>query len=49
MNIFIGSLVSAADAAWKVSTDEISNLKQELVSIFNDTFSREVVDTQKVS
>ncbi|KAF5301267.1 hypothetical protein FQR65_LT00967 [Abscondita terminalis] len=39
------TLASATEATWKVSTDDISNLKHGLVSIFNDSFSRQLVAT----
>ncbi|KAF2884227.1 hypothetical protein ILUMI_21962 [Ignelater luminosus] len=39
------TLASASEATWKVSADDISNLKQGLVSIFNDSFSRQLMET----
>ncbi|KAK4877381.1 hypothetical protein RN001_009887 [Aquatica leii] len=39
------TLASASEATWRVSTDDISNLKHGLVSIFNDSFSRQLVAT----
>lgn len=33
---------------WKVSTDDISNLKQGLVSIFTDSFSSQLLNTTEV-
>ncbi|KAK9882396.1 hypothetical protein WA026_020918 [Henosepilachna vigintioctopunctata] len=39
------SLASATEATWKVSTDDISNLKQGLVSIFNDSFTKQLLET----
>ncbi|XP_045464322.1 nuclear pore complex protein Nup205 [Harmonia axyridis] len=39
------SLPSATEATWKVSTDDISNLKQGLVSIFNDSFTKQLLET----
>ncbi|GJQ87127.1 hypothetical protein Trydic_g23975 [Trypoxylus dichotomus] len=39
------TLVSASEAMWKVSTDDISNLKQGLVSIFTDSFSSQLLGT----
>lgn len=33
------------EATWKVSTDDISNLKQGLVSIFNDSFTKQLLET----
>lgn len=42
------TLVSASEAMWKVSTDDISNLKQGLISIFNDSFSRQLIETSQV-
>ncbi|KAI4469467.1 nuclear pore complex protein [Holotrichia oblita] len=43
------TLVSASEAMWKVSTDDISNLKQGLVSIFTDSFSSQLLGTTEVS
>ncbi|XP_063238890.1 nuclear pore complex protein Nup205 [Bacillus rossius redtenbacheri] len=34
-----------AESGWKVMLDEISQLKQGLVSVFNDSFSRKLVET----
>ncbi|KAL3284709.1 hypothetical protein HHI36_018857 [Cryptolaemus montrouzieri] len=39
------SLASATEATWKVTTDDISNLKQGLVSIFNDSFTKQLLET----
>ncbi|KAK5642892.1 hypothetical protein RI129_009059 [Pyrocoelia pectoralis] len=39
------TLASASEATWKVSTDDISNLKSGLVSVFNDSFSRQLIET----
>ncbi|KAJ8957101.1 hypothetical protein NQ318_007316 [Aromia moschata] len=39
------TLASASEATWKVSTDAISNLKQGLVSLFNDSFSKQLQET----
>lgn len=33
---------------WRVTTDDISNLKQGLVSIFNDSFCRRLIETSQV-
>ncbi|XP_017786279.1 PREDICTED: nuclear pore complex protein Nup205 [Nicrophorus vespilloides] len=41
------TLASASEAVWKVSTDDISNLKQGLVSIFNDSFCRQLIETSR--
>ncbi|KAJ3635241.1 hypothetical protein MTP99_008161 [Tenebrio molitor] len=38
-------LASATEATWKVSTDDISNLKHGLVSIFNDSFTKQLLET----
>jgi hypothetical protein len=40
-----GILASATEATWKVSTDDISNLKHGLVSIFNDSFTKQLLET----
>ncbi|CAH1168718.1 unnamed protein product [Phyllotreta striolata] len=40
-----GTLASASEATWKVSTDTISNLKQGLVSLFNDSFTKQLLET----
>ncbi|EFA00605.1 nuclear pore complex protein Nup205 [Tribolium castaneum] len=40
-----GTLASATEATWKVSTDDISNLKHGLVSIFNDSFTKQLLET----
>lgn len=42
------SIISPSEVTWKVSADDISNLKQGLVSIFNDTFSKKLVETTQV-
>ncbi|VEN41265.1 unnamed protein product [Callosobruchus maculatus] len=39
------TLASATEATWKVSTDTISSLKQGLVSLFNDSFSKQLTET----
>ncbi|CAH0547710.1 unnamed protein product [Brassicogethes aeneus] len=39
------TLASASEATWKVSTDVISDLKQGLVSLFNDSFSKQLLET----
>ncbi|KAB0795840.1 hypothetical protein PPYR_09901 [Photinus pyralis] len=39
------TLASASEATWKVSTDDLSNLKRGLVSVFNDSFSRQLIET----
>ncbi|XP_018577858.1 nuclear pore complex protein Nup205 [Anoplophora glabripennis] len=39
------ALASASEATWKVSSDIISNLKQGLVSLFNDSFSKQLLET----
>ena len=36
------------NAAWPVSREDISLMKQSLVSKFNDSFSKDLVDTKKV-
>ncbi|KRT85224.1 hypothetical protein AMK59_793, partial [Oryctes borbonicus] len=41
------TLASASEAMWKVSTDDISNLKQGLVSIFTDSFSSQLLGTME--
>lgn len=43
-----GILASATEATWKVSTDDISNLKHGLVSIFNDSFTKQLLETIQV-
>lgn len=45
--VFPVNLISS-EATWKVSGDDINNLKQGLVSIFNDIFSRQLVETTQV-
>lgn len=42
-------LASASEATWRVSVDTISNLKQGLVSLFNDSFSKQLLETEQVS
>ncbi|CAH1259504.1 unnamed protein product [Diabrotica balteata] len=39
------TLASASEATWKVSTDVISSLKHGLVSLFNDSFTKQLLDT----
>ncbi|RZC40322.1 nuclear pore complex protein Nup205 [Asbolus verrucosus] len=39
------TLASASEATWNVSTDDISNLKHGLVSIFNDSFTKQLLET----
>ncbi|KAF5282238.1 hypothetical protein FQA39_LY17658 [Lamprigera yunnana] len=39
------SLTSATEATWNVSKDDISSLKHGLVTIFNDSFSQQLVAT----
>ncbi|KAJ3662888.1 hypothetical protein Zmor_007206 [Zophobas morio] len=39
------TLASATEATWKVSTDDISNLKHGLVSIFNDSFTKQLLES----
>ncbi|XP_060535293.1 nuclear pore complex protein Nup205 [Cylas formicarius] len=39
------SLASSLETTWKVSTETISNLKQGLVSLFNDSFSKQLLET----
>lgn len=36
------------NSAWPVSREDISLMKQSLVSKFNDSFSKDLVDTKKV-
>lgn len=36
------------NSAWPVSREDISQMKQSLVSKFNDSFSKDLVDTKKV-
>ncbi|KAJ8924600.1 hypothetical protein NQ315_000750 [Exocentrus adspersus] len=43
------TLASASEATWKVSTDALSSLKQGLVSLFNDSFSKQLLETAQVS
>lgn len=45
---FLDTLASASEATWKVSTDDISNLKHGLVSIFNDSFTKQLQETLQV-
>lgn len=42
------TLASATEATWKVTTDDISNLKHGLVSIFNDSFTKQLLETIQV-
>ncbi|KAF7266032.1 hypothetical protein GWI33_020609 [Rhynchophorus ferrugineus] len=44
-NIVDATLPSSTEATWKVSTEVISNLKQGLVSLFNDSFSKQLLET----
>ncbi|XP_057651912.1 nuclear pore complex protein Nup205 [Diorhabda carinulata] len=39
------TLASSSEATWKVSTDLISSLKQGLVSLFNDSFTKRLLET----
>ncbi|CAH1968892.1 unnamed protein product [Acanthoscelides obtectus] len=39
------TLASASEATWKVCTETVSNLKQGLVSLFNDSFSKQLLET----
>ncbi|CAH1170192.1 unnamed protein product [Phaedon cochleariae] len=41
------TLASSSEATWKVSTDVISNLKQGLVSLFNDSFTKQLLETSQ--
>lgn len=41
------TLASSSEAMWRVTTDDISNLKQGLVSIFNDSFCRRLIETSQ--
>lgn len=40
--------VGTSEYMWVASPQEISQLKQGLVSIFNDSFSRKLIDTKQV-
>ncbi|KAG5873933.1 hypothetical protein JTB14_014533 [Gonioctena quinquepunctata] len=40
-----GTLASATEATWKVSTDVLSSLKQGLISLFNDSFTKQLLET----
>ncbi|XP_030766141.1 nuclear pore complex protein Nup205 [Sitophilus oryzae] len=39
------TLPTSSEVTWKVSTEVISNLKQGLVSLFNDSFSKQLLET----
>jgi len=41
------TLPTSSEATWKVSTEVISNLKQGLVSLFNDSFSKQLLETSQ--
>lgn len=43
-----GACSPPADATWRIMADDISQLKQGLVSIFNDIFSRKLIETTQV-
>nr|XP_023028038.1 nuclear pore complex protein Nup205 [Leptinotarsa decemlineata] len=40
-----GTLASSTEATWKVSTDVISSLKHGLISLFNDSFTKQLLET----
>nr|XP_022904790.1 nuclear pore complex protein Nup205 [Onthophagus taurus] len=42
---FDSTLPSSSEVTWRVSADDVSNLKQGLVSIFTDSFSNQLVET----
>lgn len=43
------TLASNTEASWKVTTDDLSALKQDLVSIFNDSFCSQLIETTERS
>ena len=41
--------LNVSRAVWNASVEELSHLKQGLLGIFNDSFSRKLVDTKQVT
>ncbi|XP_067003269.1 nuclear pore complex protein Nup205 [Anabrus simplex] len=46
-DIVTGTILSTTETSWKTSADDISQLKQGLVSVFNDTFSKQLLETKQ--
>ncbi|XP_046996965.1 nuclear pore complex protein Nup205 [Schistocerca americana] len=42
-----GVLSTLSEMSWQISADDVSNLKQSLVSVFNDSFSKQLIETKK--
>ncbi|XP_055844433.1 nuclear pore complex protein Nup205 [Episyrphus balteatus] len=38
-------VASSAEASWRVSSEDVSYLKKNLISIFNETFSKQLIST----
>lgn len=36
---------TAVDAGWKISADDVSSLKKNLVQVFTETFSKQLIAT----
>ena len=41
--------MSSAEAGWKVTSDDISTLKNQLIKVFNETFCKELILTTQVT